>query len=111
VCSDWLTLERRAIRAVLDFTREKPRAMEHYRRTIIPSESLFATVLANDPDVSVGPASRLLGFEEGAPHPHTFTSADFKHLLASGMHFARKFDEGVDSRVLDLLDEARNSAV
>jgi hypothetical protein len=27
--------------------------------------------------------------------------------MASGMHFARKFDEQVDARVLDLLDEAR----
>jgi hypothetical protein len=111
VCSDWLTLERRAVRAVLSFARENPRVMKHYRRTIIPSESLFATVLANDPSMSIGPAPRLLGFEHGAPHPRTFTTADLERLLSSGMHFARKFDEGVDSRVLDLLDEARTSAL
>ncbi len=111
VCSDWLTLERRAVRAVLRFAREEARVMAHYRRTIIPSESLFATVLANDPRISIGPAPRLLGFEDGAPHPRTFGADDLEHLLASGMHFARKFDEGVDSRVLDLLDDARAAAV
>ena len=111
VCSDWLTLERTAVRAVLDFTREKPDVMQHYRRTIIPSESLFATVLANDPRLSIGRATRLLGFEDSSPHPRTFGTGDLDELLASGMHFARKFDEGSDSRVLDLLDEARTPAV
>ena len=111
VCSDWLTLERRAVRAVLEFARRRTRVMDHYRRTIIPSESLFATALANDPALSIGPASRFLGFEEGSPHPRTFGTADVDELLASGMHFARKFDATSDSRVLDLLDEARASAV
>lgn len=111
VCSDWLTLERRAVRAVLEFTRARSRVMRHYRRTIIPSESLFATVLVNDPSISVGPASRVLGFEEGSPHPRTFRTEDVEGLLSSGMHFARKFDEAVDARALDLLDEARNPTV
>lgn len=108
VCSDWLTLERRALRAVLDFTRERAEVMRHYRRTIIPSESLFATILENDPAISVGPAPRLLGFEQGSPHPRTFRTGDVEGLLRSGMHFARKFDEEEDPRALDLLDEARN---
>jgi hypothetical protein len=111
VCSDWLTLERTAVRAVLRFTRAREDVVSHYRRTIIPSESLFATVLANDPAISIGPASRVLGFEDGAPHPRTFRAGDIDHLLGSGKHFARKFDEAVDSGVLDLLDESRTQAL
>ena len=107
VSSDWLTLERSAVHAVLEFTRANTAVMRHYRRTIIPSESLFATVLANDPTISIGPASRFFGFEAGSPHPRTLTSADLEALVASGMHFARKFDEAVDAQVLDLLDEFR----
>lgn len=110
VCSDWLTLDRTAVRAVLDFTRANPDVMRHYRRTVIPSESLFATILANDPTLSIGPASRLLGFEDGSPHPRTFRAGDVEELLDSGMHFARKFDERVDARALDLLDKARTGA-
>lgn len=108
VSSDWLILERRAVGAVLEFTRTRARAMRHYRRTIIPSESLFATVVANDPTLGVGPAPRLQGFEEGSPHPRTFRAQDVERLLSSGMHFARKFDEEVDARALDALDEARH---
>jgi hypothetical protein len=111
VSSDWLTLEREAVRAVLDFSRTRTAVMRHYRRTIIPSESLFATVLFNDPSISVGPAPRLLGFEDGSPHPHTFRSRDVDRLLGSGLHFARKFDDTVDARALDLLDKARNPGI
>ncbi len=111
VCSDWLTLSRDAVRAVIDFTRTRGDVMGHYRRTIIPSESLFATVLANDPSIGIGPAPRMLGFEEGAPHPRTFTADDVEGLLSSGMHFARKFDQTSDARALDLLDQARNPAM
>ena len=111
VSSDWLTLERSAVREVIRFAREETAVMDHYRRTIIPSESLFATVLANSGKMSIGPAIRVLGFDPGAPHPRTFGTGDLEQLLASGKHFARKFDEGVDSHVLDLLDEARASAV
>lgn len=111
VSSDWITLERRAVRAVLDFERSRPRVMRHYRRTIIPSESVFATALANDPSISVGVASRLLGFEPGSPHPRAFRAPDVAGLLSCGAHFARKFDERSDPRALDLLDEARHPAV
>ena len=37
VSSDWLTLERGAVRAILDFARMRKAVMRHYRRTIIPS--------------------------------------------------------------------------
>ena len=111
VSSDWLTLERKAVKAVLDFAQTRTTVMRHYRRTIIPSESLFATVLFNDPSISVGPAPRLLGFEEGSPHPHTFRGEDVARLLSSGVHFARKFDETVDARTLDLLDKARHPGI
>ena len=111
VSSDWLTLEREAVRAILEFAHTRSAVMRHYRRTIIPSESLFATVLLNDPSISVGPASRLLGFEAGSPHPHTFRAEHVERLLESGLHFGRKFDEAVDSRALDLLDTARKPGI
>jgi hypothetical protein len=109
VSSDWMTLERAALRALLDFARTETTVMRHYRRTIIPSESLFATVLQNDTSISVGPAPRLLRFDDGSPHPRTFGAEDVEGLLASGMFFARKFDEKIDGLALDLLDEARRA--
>jgi hypothetical protein len=109
VSADWLTLNRRAARAATSFARARPRVMRHYRRTIVPAESYFATVLANDPSLRVDPDGRrfISWPRPGAPHPDTLTTADLERALASGSDFARKFDPAVDARALDLLDERR----
>lgn len=111
VSSDWLTLSRPAVRAVLDAARSDRRLMRHYRRVAIPSESFFATVLLNDPNLKVARTNRrYIRFPgPGHPHPDTLTSADLDELLDSGCDFARKFDAQVDSAVLDALDARRRA--
>lgn len=110
VSSDWLMLERRAVRSVLDFARTERRAMRHYRRTVISAESLFATALGADPSISVGVAPRVIRFRQGASNPDVLGEADVPELLESGLFLARKFDEESDPGALDALDRARREA-
>jgi hypothetical protein len=109
VSADWLTLSARAARAVAAAARDDRRLIRHYRRSIIPSESFFATVLLNDPGLTVAREDRrFLSFAgPGVPHPDVLTSRHLDELTGSGMHFARKFDSEVDAGVLDALDERR----
>jgi len=108
VSADWPTLSRRALSAVLDFPKRRPDLMRLYRRSFAASESFFATVLMNDPELSVGTGPhRFTQFPPGAPSPRTLTSADLNAMRASGAHFARKFDPAVDAEVLDELDRLR----
>jgi hypothetical protein len=111
VSADWLTLNRRALRTVLDAARKRRRLMRYYRRVAIPSESFFATVLFNDSSLRVARDNRrFVSFEAPlTPHPDTLTSADLDRILASGCDFARKFDAEADAEVLDALDERRRS--
>jgi hypothetical protein len=113
VSADWLTLNRRALQAVLRAARERSDLMRYYRRVAIPSESFFATVLLNDRSLRVARDNRrFISFEAPlTPHPRTLTSADLDRLLASGCDFARKFDAEIDAEVLDVLDERRTSQV
>ena len=84
--------------------------MRNYRRSVSPAESFFATALMNDPALKVsGDDRRFARFQPGAPSPDVLTSADLGELEASGAEFARKFDAGVDARILDRLDELRRS--
>jgi hypothetical protein len=111
VSSDWPTLGRRALGAVLRAAREERALMRHYRRTIVPSESFFATALMNDPELRIGDDShRFVWFTPGSPSPEVLTEHDLDRVLASGAQFARKFDAAVDAAVLDRLDELRRSA-
>jgi Core-2/I-Branching enzyme len=111
VSADWLTLNRKALQAVLTAARERRELMRYYRRVAIPSESFFATVLLNDDSLSVARDNgRFVWFESpDAPHPKTLTSADLDRVLASGCDFARKFDMDADPDALDALDERRRS--
>jgi hypothetical protein len=111
VSTDWPTLSRAAVEALLRTTAERPRLMRHYRRSVSPGESFFATVLMNDSALRVsGDDRRFVRFAPGAPSPYVLTSADLDDMNASGAHFARKFDAGVDPGVLDRLDELRRGA-
>ena len=47
---------------------------------------------------------RLINWSEGLASPKTFTIADADELLRSDKLFARKFNQNVDSKILDLLD-------
>jgi hypothetical protein len=111
VSADWLTLSARAARTVTGAARGDRRLIRHYRRSIIPSESFFATVLLNDPELVVAREDRrFMSFAgPGAPHPDVLTSTHLDELVDSGMHFGRKFDSEVDAEVLDALDEHRRS--
>ncbi len=108
VSADWPTLSRRALRAVLELPGRHAKLMRHLRGSFAPSECFFATALMNDSGLTVGTGPhRYTRFPPGAPNPRTLTGHDLNAMLASGAHFARKFDRAVDSGVLDELDRLR----
>ena len=96
--SDWFTLSRQAVDAVLD----APQALlDHFLHTIVPTEAFVQTVLANS-TLRLNPDNRrYVRFDPGSPNPRTLTLEDLDAALASGADFARKFDDPV---VLDALD-------
>jgi hypothetical protein len=104
--SMWLTLSRRAVATVNRFVGERPDVVDLYRRSIISDESLLPTIIGNSPELRVRWGnhvySRMAG--PGEAHSVVFGREDLDELLASGQPFARKFDQRLDSKVLDLLD-------
>lgn len=69
------------------------------------NEIVFQTVLLNSPlaHTVVNSHLREIDFPPHTPHPRTFRGSDFDRLVASRNFFARKFDESVDSAILDRL--------
>lgn len=101
--SDWFTLSRRCAELVCG---ADPSLLRHYRRTLVPTESFVHTVLHNEPSLRLsGDTRRFTRWDlSPAPRPRTLRTADLEAMLASGLDFARKFDERVDADVLDELD-------
>jgi len=105
--SDWFTFSHRAADYLLRFSDERPDVLKHYARTLIPSESFFATVLANAEGLNVVLDDNrrfILWPNDHAAHPVTLSMAHFDAMVRTGKDFGRKFDMDQDSAVLDELD-------
>ncbi|MEO5713799.1 MAG: beta-1,6-N-acetylglucosaminyltransferase [Luteolibacter sp.] len=102
----WFTGNHRCARRILDFDDNDERLAAHYRRTLVPEESYLQTVLGNAPDLKLSQNYlRYVDWTGGGSNPKVLTKEDLPFLIRSKAHFARKFDEAVNSSVLDELDQ------
>ena len=104
--SAWFTLSYECVKYILQFVRESPYILKHYQRTLIPEESLFLTILLNNPAFKIlNDDLHYISWSPLAAHPDVLITEDFDRIVASKQFFARKFDINADSRILDMLDE------
>ena len=105
--SDWFTLSRQAVQYLLDFSHNNASILRYFRRTRVPCEAFFQTVLLNCGFLRIcGDNRRFILWESvQSTHPKTLTIHDLELMRTSGKDFGRKFDMDVDSRVMDVLDD------
>lgn len=103
----WLCLARPAVEYVTDFVRRNPRVVRFFEHVLHPDELFFQTVLLNSPlaETVVDDHLRYIDWRGGAGSPAVLRTSDVGALETSGRLFARKFDDTVDGKVLDMLDE------
>ena len=81
--------------------------VDYFCATICPDEAFAQTVLLAEPKFRLcNDHRRFVRLGDGRDgHPRTLRLADGGALAASGKHFGRKVDAGVDAALLDFLDE------
>lgn len=91
---------------VMRFVAERPDVLRFFRRTKMPDELFFQTIMLSTAlaDSVENEFLHYMDWSDGSAHPAILRAADLPKLTASGMLFARKFDASVDSEILDLLD-------
>jgi hypothetical protein len=105
--SDWMTLSRRAVRALREGAAAHPALVRHHEHTISPSESLPQTLLMGAPGLRVEHDNRRwVRFPPGSPRPAPITLHDVPEILASGAHYARKADAAWHADALAALEAA-----
>ncbi len=106
--SQWWTLSRKALSAMVRASDARPDIAQHYRHTLwAPTESFFHTLLLNDQSLKLATsdAKRFVSWSHPETgHPDVLTRDDLDRASASGAHFARKINARFDSSVLDTLD-------
>lgn len=105
--SQWFALKRDHVAFVRAFLDSNPAYRRFFRRTRVPDEHFFQTLLLNSAcrkDI----IPKTLTYSDWRPWsgggPRILTMEDFERLKASDCLFARKFDPGVDAGVLDRID-------
>jgi hypothetical protein len=103
----YMTLSRRAVDYLYDFTQANLRIVRHFSRMNIPSEVYHHTVLANNPSLRLSLDHHVLmdTAHNKRGRPFILTRRDLARIESSGAFFARKFDPSIDSVVLDDLDQ------
>jgi Core-2/I-Branching enzyme len=118
--SMYACLTRAAADEVLRFAAARPDVVRFYRRAWIPDEMFVPTAVMNGP-ASASVANESLSFirwsDAGGRHPDVLRSGDIDALAAAAAGpsdvggqgrrklFARKLDDDVDGRLLDLIDD------
>lgn len=104
--SFFCTLSSACVNYARDFARDNPDIVAFFRTMPAPNEVFLQTVLVNSKKFNiVSDGKRYIDWSRSRNnHPKTLGVSDLPAMLASGAHWARKFDSDHDAEVLDLLD-------
>ncbi len=105
--SQWLALSRRGLAAVGEAVERQPGYVAHFRRSLIPDEAFFTSLVLADPTLTVHPHSPTyvrMAEAAGGAHPEVLGAGDLEAVLASGRCFARKVDSTASGELLAALD-------
>jgi hypothetical protein len=97
-----------------EYFDRRPDVVEHFRHCLSPVEAVFQTIACSSGEFNLIPDCKRYFDFRGSKfnHPKSLTAEDLPRALASGAHFARKFDYERHPELMDVLDAhiARPSA-
>lgn len=108
--SQWFTITKNAFDYILSYTEEHPEFISFMKKSNFTDELFFQTLLMNSPykNDCINDNLRYIDWDaqpgKKVSSPKTLTMADYERLQKSPAFFARKFDTGIDSDILDKID-------
>ncbi len=106
--SAWWAISYNSTKFIIDFVKKNPRIIKFFKRTILPDEMFFQTLILNSPNSSnvINNNLRFIQWTGSSPNPSILTKHNFELLKESPKLFARKLDLLKDKEIFDLLDKS-----
>jgi hypothetical protein len=109
--SAFFTASDKFVDYTLNYIDENPGLIRFLKTTWSPDEFIFNTLIMNSPfkdKINKNDLGhlRFIDWSDGLVSPKVFCENDFERLKQSGMFLARKFDEAIDSVILDKLEKS-----
>ena len=103
--SQWFTITGRSARYLLDYLKAHPEVVRFFKYVWGADELIFSTVIFNNSEFRDKVVENLfyIDWSRGGASPKALTKADLPAMRESGKLFARKFEEGQDEGVLEVL--------
>lgn len=105
--SQWLSITPIHANYVIEYLKTHEKVRKFFFFTWGADEFVFQTILLNSihKESIVNNYFRYIRFKKGAYRPDIITMKDAEEMVMSGKFYARKFDDQIDNKVLDYLDE------
>lgn len=105
--SSWFTITIEHLKYIVGFLEKNHSIKKYFKLTWGSDELVFQTILYNSKyrGQLVNNNLRYIDWSAGKARPKVLDITDAEKLKQSGKFFARKFDEKVDSKILDWIDE------
>jgi hypothetical protein len=103
--SGWFTATDEFVTYSLKYFENNPDYLRFMRSVWCPDEMVFNSLIMASPfkEQITNSNLRYIDWSEGNANPKTFKIEDFDAIMSSGMFLARKFDNQVDSQIIDEL--------
>ncbi|CEG28636.1 beta-1,6-N-acetylglucosaminyltransferase [Bacillus sp. B-jedd] len=108
--SQWFSVSFEAAKYMMNFLEDNPWYYTFFEHTLVPDESFFHTLIMNSPykHAVINNNHMFLKWGETLGErnsPQNLSVADIQAIEESNDYFARKFDENIDSRVIEYFTE------
>lgn len=104
--SSWFCIPGDVVEYIMQFLEDNTWYYDAFKNALAPDESFFQTLIMNSPYAANVVNDNLTFLKFGNTyknnnHAVTLTMKDLPEIEKSGKFFARKFDEGVDGKIID----------
>lgn len=101
--ANWMDLTGDAMDKIISYIDENPSYLKFFNHTRCADEIFFHTILINNTDIKkcINQSLRYVDFDSGPEFPRTLRENDIEKLLNSKKLFARKFDNTIDTAVIN----------
>ncbi len=103
-----LNINRKSLEYIFSFLEENESIVAYYKKTLIPDESIFLTILLNNNDLTFSKDVPwfFIWPDRQNPASGSFVSEDnIEQVIDSGCFFASKFDGESNPELLELFDQ------
>jgi hypothetical protein len=106
--SQWWSMTDECVNFIFEYLKNNKEIIPFFQKTLIPDEMFFQTIVMNSHlrEKAINDNQRYVVWDRN-PSPYIFHEGDIDELFDCKKYFARKFDEKVNSRVMELIDSAR----